>query len=291
MLVQASAHMVSMDRICQSEFKPAGGNLWAGIDAFRGYHHQPFQGAPLDLFRLPKFDYYMFQSQRPPDIKTTQAGCGPMVFIANYGTFQSPSSVTIFSNCEQVRLTQNGTLVATQDPDGGYHLPHPPFTFKVGDFSNTRSMLFGNPTTQSGIAQPVGKLVAEGLIAGKVVATHTVQSPGVPTQIQLQLDACGVNPIADGVDWVRVYAHICDARGTTHPYGDDLVVFSVEGEGSILGDEKIHANPVRAEAGIATALIRTTHVAGPITVRAAAPGLKDATIQFVSAADPRRVLG
>ena len=290
MLVQASAHMVSMDRIWQSEFKPAGADLWAGIDAFRGYHHQPFQGAPLDLFRIPKFDYYMFQSQRPTEKKTAGAGFGPMVFIANYGTFQSPSSVVVFSNCEQVRLTQNGSPVATQEPDTGYHLPHPPFTFKVGDFSGTRSMLFGNPATPSGVAPPVGELIAEGLLGGKVVASHTVQSPGVPTTIQLQLDACGIDPIADGADWVRVYAHICDARGTTHPFGDDLVTFSVEGEGSILGDEKIHANPVRAEAGIATALVRTTAVAGSITVRATAPGLKEATVQFASKADPRRVL-
>ena len=127
-------------------------------------------------------------------------------------------------------------------------------------------------------------------MAAKVVATTPCNLPACPRTIQLQLDACGVDPIADGADWVRVYAHICDARGTTHPYGDDLVTFSVEGEGSILGDEKIHANPVRAEAGIATALVRTTAVAGSITVRATAPGLKEATVQFASKADPRRVL-
>jgi beta-galactosidase len=290
MLVQASAHMLSMDRICQSEFKPAGANLWAGIDAFRGYHHQPFQGAPLDLFRISKFGYYMFQSQRPPDAKPTRAGRGPMVFVANYGTFHSSSTVTVFSNCEQVRLTQNGDVVATQEPDAGFHLLHPPFNFKVADFSPTRSMLFANPTTQSGIVQPVGQLLAEGLIGGKVVATHIVHCPGVPTQIELRLDACGVDSIANGADWVRVYAHICDARATTHPYGDDLVTFSVLGQGSIIGDEKIHANPVRAEAGIATALVRTTRVAGSITVHAASPGLKEATIQFESKLDPSPVL-
>ena len=33
---------------------------------------------------------------------------GPMVFIANFATFLSPSTVTVFSNCEQVRVSQNG---------------------------------------------------------------------------------------------------------------------------------------------------------------------------------------
>jgi beta-galactosidase len=290
MLVQASSHMLSMDRLRGSEFKPAGADLWSGIDAARGYHHQPFLGAPLDMFRLPKFDYYMFQSQRPPIKNSARAGSGPMVFIANYGTFQSPLSVIVFSNCEQVRLIQDGKPIATQEPDAGYSVPHPPFTFKVGEFSSTRSMLFANPTTQSGITQPVGQLVAEGLIGGKVAATHTIQSPGVPTQILLQLDTCGVDPVADGADWVRLYAHICDARGTTYPFGDDMVRFSAEGEGSIIGDEKIYANPLRAEAGIATALVRTSGVAGPIIVHAASPGLKQATIQFESRSNPRPVL-
>ena len=290
MLAQASAHMISMDRICAAEIRPAGADLWAGIDAFRGYHHQPFQGAPLDLFRLPKFDYYMFQSQRPARQILGSVGSGPMVFIANVGTFQSSQSVIIFSNCEQVRLTQNGKLIAVQEPDSDYHLPHPPFTFKVGEFSSTRTMLFANPTTQSGITQSVGELVAEGLIGGKVVATHLVRSPGVPTQIELRVDLCGVEPVANGADWVRVYAQICDARGTTHPYADDLVTFSVEGEGTIVGDEKIFANPLRAEAGIATALVQTTRVPGGVKVHATAPGLKRAMAEFQSCADPRPAL-
>lgn len=290
MLVQASAHMTSLDRIWQSGIKPAGADLWAGIDAFRGYHHQPFQGAPLDLFRLPKFDYYMFQSQRPAQANGARVGSGPMVFIANYGTFQSPQSLTVFSNCEQVRLTQNGKVIATHEPDTGFHLPHAPFTFQVGDFSPTRSMLFGNPTALSGLTEPAGELLAEGLIAGKVAATHTIHSPGVPTQIQLRLDTCGMDPIANGADWVRIYAHVCDARGTTHPFGDDLVTFSVEGEGSVIGDETIFANPVRAEAGIATALVRTTRVPGNVTVRATAPGLNEASVRFQSRSDSTPVL-
>jgi len=290
MLVQAAAHLSSLDRVCKPETRPAGADLWAGIDAFRGYHHQPFQGAPLDLFRLPKFDHYMFQSQRSPDAKEARVGHGPMVFIANFGTFQSPGVVTVFSNCEQVRLTQNGKQVATQEPNPGHNVPHPPFTFKAGDFSETRDMLYGNPTTQSTIDQPVGQLLAEGLLDGKVVASHLIQSPGVPTRIRLHLDTCGLDPVADGADWMRVYAHICDERGTTHPFADDMVTFTAEGEGMIIGDEAIFANPVRAEAGIATALIRTTGVPGTITVRASAPGLVAAYGQFASIPNPKRAL-
>ena len=282
MLVQASTHLQSLNRIYESQSRPAGADLWAGIDAFRGYHHQPFLGAPLDLFRIPKFDYYMFQSQRPPQALPLRTGSGPMIFIANYATFHSPLEVVVFSNCEQVRLTQNGKLVATQEPDPGYRIPHPPFTFKVGNFSGTRSMLFGNAVSQEAPWAPIGELLAEGLIGGKVVANHMVRSPGVPQELRLRLDNCGLEPVADGADWIRVYAHICDAREMTYPYGDDMVTFSANGEGSLIGDERIFANPVRAEAGIATAIVRMTKTAGIVTVRASSPGLKDAVLDFRS---------
>ena len=282
MLMQASAHMRSLNRIYESKVKLAGADLWAGIDAFRGYHHQPFLGAPLDLFRIPKFDYYMFQSQRPVEAQPARGGSGPMIFIANYATFHSPLEVVVFSNCEQVRLTQNGKLVATQAPDQGFRIPHPPFTFKVGDFSGTRSMLFANPASPEAPWAPIGELLAEGLIGGKVVVKHLVHSPGVPEGLRLRIDTCGIEPVADGADWVRIYADICDAREMTYPYGDDMVTFSVSGEGAVIGDERIFANPVRAEAGIATALVRMTKTAGLVAVRASAPGLKDAKLEFRS---------
>jgi beta-galactosidase len=93
-----------------------------------------------------------------------------------------------------------------------------------------------------------------------------------PTQIKLTLDLCGRDLVADGGGWIRVYAHVCDARGATYPYGDDMSTFTVSGEGSVTGDARIGANPMRAEAGIATALIRTTTRPGTITVRASGSG-------------------
>ncbi|MGC2545031.1 MAG: hypothetical protein WA426_04245, partial [Silvibacterium sp.] len=128
----------------------------------------------------------------------------------------------------------------------------------------------------------IGNVKAEGLVGGDVVAVHELQAPGVPTQIALALDDCGREMIADGSDWVRVYAHICDARGMTYPYGDDEVTFTVNGEGAVIGDASILANPMRASAGIATGLIRSTTKAGTITVEASAFGLKTATLQFPS---------
>ena len=288
MLVQSSRHLQALDGIYEKvdaplepgEARAAGADLWAGIDYYRGYHHQPFYGSPLDLFRLPKFDFYLFQSQRPASAKASYAGSGPMIFIANFATFQSPTTVTVFSNCEQVRLTQNGKEVATQKPDAGYHLPHPPFTFHLSQFSELHTMLFASGVAKPGTA--IGNVKAEGLIGGTVVAVHEISAPGVPTQVKLVLDDCGLPMVADGADWVRVYAHVCDERGSTYPFGEDEVTFKVSGEGQIIGDAKILANPMRAQGGIATGLVQASTRAGEITVEASAFGLRSATLHFTS---------
>ena len=295
MLVQAWAHLGRFDGIWSNNNGPAGpgrgrlagADLWAGIDCYRGYHHQPFYGGPLDLFRLPKFDFYMFQSQRPPDVFVPGVACGPMVFIANFATFQSPSTVTVFSNCEAVRLLQNGREIAVKKPEAGHQVPHPPFTFQVGKFSREQSMLFSTGVAAPGVE--VGELKAEGLIGGKVAATHLVRSPGVPVCLELQPDWCGRALVADGADWVRVYARVTDSRGTTYPNGDSLVTFATDGPGQIVNDARIRANPIQAEAGIATALVRAGSTPGVITVRAEAFGLKPAEIRLTASPNTRPI--
>jgi len=288
MLTQSARHLETLDGIYAKLNTPAapgaaraaGADLWAGIDYYRGYHHQPFYGSPLDLFRLPKFNYYLFQSQRPLEKMELNVGSGPMVYITNFATFHSPVTVMVFSNCEEVRLSQNGAAIATQKPDTGFHLPHPPFTFRLSEFSESRSMLFATGIAKPGTA--IGNVKAEGLVGGEAVVVHELQAPGVPTQLMLVQDDCGRELVADGSDWVRVYAHVCDARGTTYPYGDDQIAFKVTGDGELIGRRSGVANPVRAAAGIATALIRSKSKAGTISVEASAFGLTTANLNISS---------
>ncbi len=298
LLTQALNHALKLDTMLRNAgggpraTRLAGAGLWAGIDCYRGYHHQPFLGGPLDLFRLPKFDYYFFQSQRDPAAQLPGLDSGPMVFIANYGTPYSPATVTVFSNCEEVRFYEGGKLVATQKPDPGYVLDHPPFTFKAHATDTERSTYYMNNEIGANAEYSYHFTTAayrvEGLIGGQVVATHEVKAPGVMRRIVLEVDRAGKELVADGGDWIRVYARICDGAGTLCPLADDLVTFSVEGEGSIIGDAAIGANPVHAEAGIATALIRSSHRPGTIRVRATAFGLKDgeATLTTQAASGP-----
>jgi len=123
-----------------------------------------------------------------------------------------------------------------------------------------------------------------------VAAIHRVHPPGGPSRIELQTDFCGRELRADGSDWVRVYAKVCDTRGTVCPFADDFIEFSVEGEGRVIGGGEIGASPVRAEAGIATALIQSNGPAGPMIVKATAFGLAPGQTEITSV-DPEQRRG
>ena len=192
-----------------------------------------------------------------------------------------PATIVVFSNCEQVRLFENGAVVATQKPDSGYLLAHPPFTFQARKMG-TEQVLFNVVRAGADDFFEPSELQAEGLIGGAVVATHEVVAPGIPRRIDLKADYDGRPLVADGADWIRVYAHLVDDRGTVNPFATDLVTFSVEGEGCIIGDAAIGANPVSAEAGIATALLRATTTAGKILVGASAWGLVPGAVTIES---------
>jgi len=287
LLRQLEGHLRSMER--QYSMTGIGGfGLWAGIDSQRGYHHNPFYGGFLDLFRVPKFDYYLFASQRPPEVHVPGLNDGPMAFIATYWMPGSPADITVLTNCEQVRLSQDGKEIGVKEPDKSSKLPHAPITFtglrySMGRYEQSSTFANGQRPTRKWIP---GELKAEGLIGGKVVATYVVHTAGVPAQLALFVDDAGRRLMADGSDFVPVRAYIEDAQGVLAPIASDQVKFTVSGQAAVIGGEANWANPMSAQAGVATALVRSTIEAGSIRVTAEARGLKPATVTFQSQSMP-----
>jgi beta-galactosidase len=234
---------------------------WLSVDAlweysetfgFDSYHNSLCGGGIVDVFRIPKFNYYFFQSQRDPALVIPGVGSGPMVYIANFYTSSSPLTVRVFSNCSQVRLTQNSTVIATKSPDAMANVEHPPFTFTLPSFAS-------------------GTLVAEGLIGGVVKATHLVRTPGAASCVSLKIDTAAMPLVADGADLAIAYASIVDANGTVVPTAVNPVTFSVSGPGKIISGD---GNPTAAVAGIATVYVQTQYnTPGAIIVTASAAGL------------------
>lgn len=224
---------------------------WVMFDYNRGYASDLEASGISDLFRLPKFSYYFFQSQRAPGEKIADGSGGPMVFAATWWTESSPTTVRVFSNCQEVELRLNGKSLGRQTPDRNRfttHLAHPPFTFRLGRF------------------EP-GELKAIAYLDGQPAAEHIVRTPGAPARLALSLDLSN-RPLARGGDLVFVHAQIVDTNGTVVPTATSPVTFTVEGGAELIGD-----NPIAAEAGIATILLKTGPAAGPIRLRAHAESL------------------
>jgi beta-galactosidase len=234
---------------------------WVMFDYNRGYSDDLEASGIMSINRLPKFSYYFFRSQRDAKEKSGLYSSGPMVFIASYWTEKSNTDIRIFSNCDEVKLFLNDSLIGKQLPDTGKfsgNLAHPPFTFSLKKY------------------QP-GVLKAIGYLDGKAVAEHVVATPVVTEKIKLVLDQSRKPPKAGGKDIVFVYAVLKDGNGTKIPVNNKEVQFSVTGNGSLISPPTVYT-----ESGIASALVEIGDIPGKISVQAKTSGNIIAELEFTS---------
>jgi beta-galactosidase len=235
---------------------------WVMYDYNRGYADDLETSGIMSIFRVPKFSYYFFRSQRDAGETSPDYASGPMVKIASYWNGQSNRDVRIFSNCEEVELMLNGQLISRQKPDTGRicdNLAHPPFTFHIGQFVP-------------------GTLVASGYINGKPLTSDSVSTPGVPAALKLVLDESGRLPKAGVNDAIFVYAVIIDKDGNTVHVNDIEVKFIITGDAAIINPGSTSIS----ESGIATALICIGENPGEIEITARAVGLESVKIRMIS---------
>ena len=271
MLVQAQGYAKTdypytcYDVLYRNPRQHVGGCLWHSFDHQRGYHPDPFYGGIMDAFRQPKLSYYMFCSQRPAQKNPELiADNGPMVYIANAMTPFSPKDVTVYSNCEEVRLTfcKDGQTQTYHKPQTKEGMPSPIITFKdVFDVMHDKQLARDRKHADS-------YLLAEGLIDGKVVATHKVMPSRRPSKLLLWADDEQVQATADGSDIVTVIAAVSDDNGNIKRLNNYEIQFEIEGPGLLIANEETFTNPRPVLWGTAPVLVRTTTTPGEIKVRA-----------------------
>ena len=271
MLIQAQGYAKTdykytcYDVLYRNTRQHMGGCLWHSFDHQRGYHPDPFYGGIMDAFRQPKLSYYMFCAQRPVEKNNRLiAESGPMVFIANAMTPFSPKDVTVYSNCDEVRLTycKNGKQFIYKKEKTDEGMPSPIITFKdVWDVMYDKQLARKNKHEES-------YLLAEGIVDGKVVATHKVMPARRPSKIILWADNEGTKTIADGSDLITVIAAIADENGNIKRLNNYHIKFEIEGPGELVASKETFTNPREVQWGTAPILVRAKAQTGNIKVKA-----------------------
>ncbi len=223
--------------------------LWVMYDYNRGYAPDIESSGCMDIFRLPKFSYHFFRSQRGAAEQLSAAAWGPMVFIASDWSPSSATAVRVFSNCDEVALSLNGRPLGRIGPDRdrmSTHLTHPPFTFHVATF------------------EP-GTLEAVGYVHGRISARHAVRTAEPAERLVLDLDYSGRRLDHAHKDVLFCHASLFDANGTVLADAWENVAYGTVGGGALVG-----RNPLATDAGISSILVQTEPSSRPVSVHALA---------------------
>lgn len=229
---------------------------WAMFDYNRGYADDLEYSGIMDIFRLPKFAYYFFRSQK--DICMDNLFSAPMVYIASYWEPEISKNVRIYSNCDEVELFLDNKFIGRKYADNdaiSQNLSHPPFTFNIA------------------CKQP-GTLEAIGYCKGERVCSHSVSTAGQPARIRLRVDISGISPVPG--DILLVYADILDENGNIVHNASPDVKFQIIQNGQLLSPEHVDAL-----GGIATALIKVGRLESDILLKATSHNLESDQIEIL----------
>ncbi len=214
-----------------------------------------------DIFRLPKFAAYFYESQLEPAVR-------PVLRPATFWTMGDRSAgginpLVIFSNCDEVEVFFGGERFGRFQPDRQEfpNLPHPPFQIWG------LNLLWGG--------HKFDDLRVVGYVNGQAVIEQRMESYGVPRALVLEADDRELN--ADGADMTRLVFRIVDKYGNRLPYTNQIVAFEINGPADLIGE-----NPFALMGGQAALYVKATHEAGTVTVRATTPRLETAVVTIVT---------
>jgi beta-galactosidase len=200
----------------------------------------------MDIFRLPKFAAYLYESQQD---------ARPVVRIA---TFWTPGDrdtggndpILVYSNCDEIEVYLGEELWGRYQPNRAEypHLKHPPFL--VPGLSQAATW---GPNYLD--------LRVVGLKDGQPAAEQRIAPEGVPAQLLLTADDAELQ--ADGADMTRIAFKLADKYGNRLPFSNAVIGFEVEGDADLIGE-----NPFPLVGGQAALYLKARRTPGTVTVRA-----------------------
>nr|MBA3874426.1 glycoside hydrolase family 2 protein [Anaerolineae bacterium] len=175
----------------------------------------------MDMFRLPKYAAYFYESQISPDIRPVLRAATVWSMGDRSGGGNDP--LTVFSNCDEIEVYVGESQVGRYQPDRTAfpNLAYPPFTVPGMNLWLTWG----------------GKLPflhIKGYIKGQQVAEQKIDCSPVPYQLLLLPDDRELN--ADGADMTRLVFKIVDRFGNRLPYAIKVIDFEIDGPAELIGD-------------------------------------------------------
>lgn len=257
----------------------AGQFLWTGIDYLGEARAWPNRGSMaglLDVCGFKKPNAWFRQSlwSDRPMVYLCAAGVAGGGDVRPRGmrweehwnwTAGTDVTVICYTNSPEVRLTLNGKEIGTK-----------------------RLVEAVNGALTWRIPFEPGILKAVGLGDGKPLCEFSLTTAGPASRISLVPDVTEVR--ADGKDICHAEFRIVDEKGTRIPDATQEVTFEVEGPAVVLGIGSADLNSPdsyvdlvhKAYRGRGLAVLQSTTIPGPITVKASSPGIESATMTLAS---------
>jgi beta-galactosidase len=233
--------------------------VWTGFD-YRG-EPTPFwwpcvssHFGFIDICGFPKDGYYAYKAAWTNE---------PLVHIFPHWNWQGKEGDSIkihcYTNCNEVELLLNGKSVGKQKA-----VPY-------------QKLIWG-------LVYKPGKLEAIGYKGGKLITKDIVETTSSPSQVALNSDVSILK--ADGCDVAVIRVAIKDDKGRVCPTANNLVKFSIEGPGKIIGTgngnptsyEPDKASQRMAFNGYCLVLVQSNKQKGEIRLKASSETLKSQEI-------------
>ena len=210
----------------------------------------------MDLCGFPKDSYYAYKAAWTDE---------PVLHVFPHWNWPDKIGKEIdimgYTNCDEVELSINGKSLGRR---------------KTKPYERLK---------WSAIYQP-GKVIAKGWRNGKMVIKKTIET--TDTASKLSIVSSDNYLKADGKDVAILNISVKDSKGRVVPTADNLIRFSIEGPGIIIGTgngnpnshEPDKSNCRKAFNGYCQVIVQTKQEAGEIQLKAESDGLKPAIVRL-----------
>ncbi len=224
----------------------------------------------VDAMRLPKDSWYAHQVMWDGWVDTEREH----TYIIGHWNYDEGTRkpVYVVSTADEVELVINGRLMGK------------------GKRSDTFLFTFDNVKFEAGRIEAVGRK------AGKTVSRHAINTAGEPAALSMHWVETPQAFRADGSDIRIAEIEVVDLQGRRCPLAHNMIDFTLQGEAEWLGglsgdgadslDNRVLSKQLAVEAGVCRVMVRSTTVAGDITITAATQGMADAVLTTHSVATP-----